>query len=666
MKSTSSPRALQTVLIALAVVLLVVGVVQLNAVEKRISTQEQQLRSLGESSERMVGELKRLKGNGAASTEKVNSNVGTASVPSSEDCETDPVLHPEVPNFLVNHDTHWPAAGANLGGALTKGWPSGDPKGFNSLLENSAELQEDVFNYVDALIADRNKWTDPDKWHGELACRVEVTDDFREYTIYLRKGVRWHAPSGINLKSKEYAWLDRPHEVTAEDLAFTFEMLLNPQVENGFLKNYYADLQSWKVVNSHTLVVRWKKKVVNSIAFTLNLAPIPKFLLAYDERGVPFPKETLGLRFNQHWYNNKGYVGAGPYRLSEYVPGNKLVLERNEDYFGSKPAIKRVVHPIYTDPNLTLLKLKAGELSLGRLRASQYREEIQRYQGQPQSALPKNSPFFDGRINCRTLDAFGYRYIGWNGDHPIFSDPRVRMAMTLALNRKEIIERIFVGLGEVAIGPFLPSTGGLDTTVDPLNFDLARARKVLSDAGWADTDGNGLIDKAIKGKRTQFEFTLLIYGSSPEYTALANIFKEDLLKIGVKLNVTSAEWSLMQKRMDEKNFDAFTGGWALPWEVDAFQIWHSSQADIPKGSNRVGFRSKEADKLIEQLRETFDPEERRVLLRKIHRLIYESHVYSFIMTSKEVFCTSRDVKDVVFAKVRPTTDFRPWSVAQSQ
>jgi ABC-type transport system substrate-binding protein len=191
---------------------------------------------------------------------------------------------------------------------------------------------------------------------------------------------------------------------------------------------------------------------------------------------------------------------------------------------------------------------------------------------------------------------------------------------------------------------------------------------LLEEAGWKDADGDGILDKQLRPedkKRTPFEFTLLLYGSSKEWSALASIFKEDLLKIGVKLDIDAAEWSLMQKRMDEKTFDAYTGGWGTPWEVDLYQTWHSSQADIPKGSNRVGFRNKEADALIEKLRDTFDEAERTKLLQQFHRIVNDEQPYTFLVDRKDVVCYWNDLRNVTFSKVRPAINTLPWSVAQS-
>lgn len=634
--------------------LLIVSVVQLNALEKRASTQERQLRALGESTEKLVGELGRLKAGGSAQS--------TAT--SAGDCDIDEVLHPNVENFLKPRGIEWPPEGAGMNGVLKRGWPSGDPKGFNWMVENAAELNELVANYADLQIAFRNKWTNPVEWYGGAACRVEITDDYKTYTIYLRKGLKWHKPSGIDLQDPRYAWLNKEHELTSEDFVFSAKVLVNPQVENGFMKSYFQELDKVEAVDKHTFVVRWKKKTYQSLDQTMSgLKPLPEFLYGYTENGQPIPPETLGLRFNQHWYNNKGYVGVGPYRMTEYKPGVHMKFVRNDDFPGDKPAIKELVYPIYTDSTLSVLKLKSGELNFASLRPGQYREEVLDWQNKPKASWPKNNPFLNGQIECAAIFSPSFRYIGWNMDKPLFKDRRVRAAMTHAFNRQQIIDKVFQGLGEIVSGDAAPGSPNNDPTIRPLPFDLARSRALLAEAGWKDSDGDGLVDRVIDGKRTPLEFSLLIYAGSPEWSALANIFKEDLLKVGVKLTVASVEWSVMQKRMDEKSFDAFTSGWLMDYESDPYQIWHSSQADEPKGSNRVGFRNKEADQIIEKLRETFAPEERQTLLRRLHRILHEEQPYAFFMYQKGVYCWRSEVKNVVFAKDRPITDSSPWWVA---
>lgn len=632
------------------VALLAVSALQLHALEARLSTQSQQLRVLGEATERMAAKLDRVQG-GVALAAASNAAPSLANV-----------LHPEMKDFLSPKETHWPPEGAKTNGVIAIDWFHGDPKGLNPLLENSTEMNDKLRYYVESRLVQRNKWTDPDKYYGDLAWRVEVNDTYTEFTIYLRKGVKWHPVSGVDLSSPRYAWLNKEHELTAHDFVFHFDMLMHPQVQNGFDKSYYDQLESWKALDDYTLQVKWKRTEAGNVEFTLeHPTPLPRFLYAFAEDGTPIPDATLGLALNQHWYNNRGLMGTGPYRMLEYVPGNRIVLERNEGFYGEPPAIKTVRYPIYTDRAQTVLKLKSGELTFGLLRSGQYREEVLQYQGLPESQRPKDSPFLNGQIECDLVDQTTYSFIGWNADNPLFADRRVRTAMTLALNRQDLISKVFNGLGQISRGPFLESSGSLAPEVQPLPFDLKQSVALLKQAGWADTDGDGLLDRPDgAGKRSPFVFSLLVWGTNPEWISAANVYKEDLLSIGIKMNIDAVEWSLMQKNMAEKRFDAFTGAWGLTWSTDPYQIWHSSQADVPKGSNRVGFRNKKADAIIEELRITLEPTKRTELLHAFHRIVHEEQPYTFVYTPKYTYCHRKGIESIVFAKERPLTDIRPW------
>src|SRR5689334_12511018 len=180
--------------------------VQLNRIERKLVVQSQEIRALGEATDRLRG---------TRTVERQSSGSESAEAPAH-------VLHPDVPNFLKPKETHWPPPGATLDGTIVRGWASGDPKGFNSMIENAADLSEGIEAYAASPIADRNGWTNPDDWHGELATRIEITDDFKEFTIYLRRGVKWHTVPNIDLNLPKYAWLKGDHDVTAHDLVFTF------------------------------------------------------------------------------------------------------------------------------------------------------------------------------------------------------------------------------------------------------------------------------------------------------------------------------------------------------------------------------------------------------------------------------------------------------------
>ena len=709
MRRTGFFSILLAFLMIVMLVVFLIHLAQFSNLEMRLVTQTKQIQSMGESVDRMRGEMNRMAqkiNTGAVATSGVSSPASSegprepaavkipvppivtpapasatpdVAVAKAETIIATPAppkeaiasagrkwLHPEVKNYLMKNDYVMTVPEAQTEGVMIRSLAS-EVKGFNPFTENAADLSYFINAYCSSSIANRMGWTNPDNWYGDLAERVEITDDGKEFTIYLKKGIKWQKPAGVDLSLDKYAWLDKPHELTAKDFKFTLDITMNTQVENGFARNYYEDLESWKVVDDYTFIVRWKRKLFGNIENTVSIGPVPEFLWAYDENGERFPDETIGMKINQHWYGNKGVVGTGPYRFAEYKPGESIRLERNDDYYDTLPAIKEIRYYIIQDPDQDFLRLRAGKLRLSGLRAKTYDNEILRYQSGkiPKDQWPQDSPFLDGRILNKRFLAMGYSYIGWNADKPLFKDKRVRRALTLACNRQGMIDTIYSGLGQVAVGSSYQLSGHNDPNIKPLPFDLKQAQALLKEAGWEDTDGDGVVDKNVtpenaKAGRMPFEFSLLIYGGSPEYESIASIYKDDLLKIGVKMKYDKAEWSLMQKKMDEKEFDAFTGAWGLDWADDPYQLWHSTQADIPKGSNRVGFRNKEADKIIESLRVTFDDKERLNLFHRFHQILHEEQPYTFFRVPESVVCWWKEVKRVEIRKCPPQSYSIPW------
>ena len=562
-------------------------------------------------------------------------------------------LHPQVENYLTDDPFEMVSPDATPGGTITRWWAS-DPKGLNYLLNNASDVNEGMKVYcLEPLCGSHFK--DPDKYCPQLATRVEITDDYKEYTFYLRKGVKWHRPS-VDLTDPRYEWLNTDHEFTAHDVKFTIDLIKNAQVEAAHLRNYYDDLKECVVIDDYTVVMRWSKKTYNSIAFSLSLVPLPRFLYGCDEDGEPFPKETLGLRFNEHWYNNKA-IGTGPYRFVRWEQGVSIELTRNDDYWGDIQPIKNIKWLIFSDRKTNLLKLKSREMDYARIYPSDYREEI--ING------ADDSPFRNGEIKHDFFTQAGYYYIGWNMAKEPFTDARVRTAMTMCLDRKSIIKNILMGLGKIATGPFFCESPYNDSSIQPIEFNPDKAAELFTQAGWIDTDNDGVRDKVIHGKKMNFEFTLLLYAGSPEWRAMATMFKEVLYRTGVKMNISEVEWSLMQKRMSDRDFDSYTGGWGASWDPDPFQIWHSSQADLAGSSNRIGFKNKEADEIIEELRNTFDRNKRIELCHRFHQLIHKIQPFSFYYSRQRVLAWWGNVKRVEFAPVRPQDASLPWYLDQN-
>ena len=542
------------------------------------------------------------------------------------------------------------APDAQAGGTLRRAFITDIP-GLNPLTENSADVSE-LYHYVAESLAAQQR-DDPDRWIPSLAYRVEVNDDFTEYRVFLKRNVRWHQPA-VDLTDDRYAWLREERMVVADDFAFYLELIQNPQVEAAFLRNYYQELESFEVISDHEFVVRWSEPTYQSISFTLGLSPMPRWLYAFDEDGEPFDDAELGRRFNNHWYNQRA-IGTGPYRFVSWQQGGRIILERFERYHGEPPAIDRLEFQVISDATARLNNLRAGDVDYVRLLPTQYKNEIM--DGGTRG-------FRTGDLQNDTFQGTSYFYLGWNSERPWFRDRRVRLAMTHAFDRQGLLERNMHNLGRVISGPFFIDGPDYDHGIEPWPYDLQRAAELLTQAGWEDRNGDGIRERIIDGQSVNFEFSILVYGHRPEFIAAMESYRNDLARIGVSMRIQPVEWAIMVQRMTEKDFDAFTGGWVLGWITDLYQIWHSSQADAPRGSNRVGFRHPEADEIIEQVRRTFDDDARRELFRRFHRIVHDEQPYTFWYAPREVAAWRSGVRNVNFSPIRPFDSSMNWFLAQ--
>ncbi|MBW7874389.1 MAG: hypothetical protein H3C47_00195 [Candidatus Cloacimonetes bacterium] len=638
--------------VALRVVLALGCLGFLSLLTLQINNMESRMVQLGIQNDQIQGNLSKLQ----LSLRQMEDRIRASGVEARDGTQTAArgaivSLNPGSPNFLDGLPPEPAPADANMEGHYHKvyGFVGADPKGMNFLLENAADVSEDIREYVNPSLGLRSS-RDPSRFYGVLADRIEITDDFREYTIYLKDGLKWHKPV-VDYSNPRYEWLKKDQFVTADDFKYTIDLIMDPMVQASHLANYYQDIEYVKVVNDRVFIIRWKKKTYQSVNFTIGLWPTPKWLYANDEDGRAFPKETAGLKFNEHWYNNRA-IGCGPYAFVRWEPGVAIVLQRFDEWIGELPPIKNITYHLIQDKNQQLLRFQSGVLDIHELPVSQYREKIL-------DSL-ESSPYRNGDYQVNSVNEMVYRYIGWNMDHYLFEDKRVRTAMTHAMNRKQIIKNVLHDLATLTTGNFFRFSPAYDNTIVAHDYDLGKAARLLDEAGWKDTDGDGVRDKMINGELKRFEFPMLVYGHRPEIRSWATIFKEDLYKIGVVCNLQATEWSVMLKKMEEREFVSFTGGWGLDFDGDPYQIWHSSQADLPKSSNRIGFRNKEADQIIELLRETFDPEERIRLQHKFHKILHEEQPYLFMYSEKSVYVNQPRLKNVNFQPFRPHVKTLNW------
>lgn len=549
-------------------------------------------------------------------------------------------------NLLHLPTTPMRVPNGNPGGVLQRAFIADIPS-LNPLTSNAADVAE-LYSYIGEGLSGRDR-NAPENFIPSLAYRIEANDDLTAFHVWLKKGVHWHTLP-FDTESGPYQWLHGTHEVTVDDFVFAMQLTMDPHVDAAHLRNYYDKFDRIEVINDHEFIVHWKASEYTNLNATLGLSPLPRWLYGFDKHGDPYDDEELGKRFNDHWFNQYA-IGTGPFRFVQWEKGGRIRIERNQDYHDEAPYLDAIEFRVIQDSTARLNSLRAGDLDYIPVEPPEYHNEI----------LQGGTPGFkDGSLHHQIYEGPMYRYIGWNADTDYFSDRRVRLAMTHAFNRELTIEKNIHGLGEILSGPFPLSNPAYDQNIAPWPFDLARAKELLAEAGWKDADGDGILEKNINGRIVPFRFRMLTYGHRPEMIAAMEIYKSDLRKIGIHMDIVPAEWSVLIQRMQDKDFDAYTGGWLLSWDTDLYQLWHSSQADLPNSSNRIGFRNAKADDIIETVRRTFDEDERNALFHEFHALVHQEQPYTFWFQGKNVGAWQERVKNVEFSFLRPFDSAMRW------
>ncbi len=452
-----------------------------------------------------------------------------------------------------------------------------------------------VFGYIYQSLIKRN--LDTLEFEPHLAERWTVSPDGLRYRFYLKKGVLWTDGK----------------EVTADDVVYSYRIIMDPKVASARLKVYYKEIKQVRKIDRYAVEFIMVRPYFLALSICGGLTVIPKHV--FDD----------GTDFNTH-RNSRFPLGTGPYRFMEWSTGKFIVLTRNETYHDRKPDIEKIFFKFVTEENIALQMLKKGDLDYMSIRPIQWVRQT-------------DSEKF--RENFYKLKYYlpNYRFIAWN-NRTIFSDRRVRTAMTHLINRRAILEKLYFGLGKIVTGNFYIHSHDYNTEIGPLEHDVEKGKKLLAEAGWADSDNDGYLDK--NGKRFSFDF--MIPSSTKMSERIATIIKEDFSKVGIELTISRYEWAVFLQKIHTRDFDAAILGWSMGFESDPYQVWHSSQAE--NGSNLYGFKDPEADRIIEQARSELNDERRRRLYWRFHEILHEEQPCTFLFCTPELIVLSKRFENV--------------------
>jgi len=363
---------------------------------------------------------------------------------------------------------------------------------------------------------------------GDLAESWEISPDGLTITFKLRKGVRWHDG----------------HPFTAYDCLFTYQVMVDPKTPTAYSEDY-LQVKKAEVLDDYTFRVTYAQPFAPALG-SWTLAMLPRHLL----EGKDITRSPLG----------RHPIGTGPFKFKEWLTGTRIVLTYNPDYFEGRPYLNGYIYRVIPDQATMFMELKAGNLDRMNLNPLQYLR---------QTAYPK----FQRLYNKYRYPSFSYTYLGYNLEDERFADKRVRRALTYAINKREIVEGVLMGLGQVATGPYKPGTWFYNPDVPRFPYNPDKARALLAEAGWK-PNAQGILEKDDR----PFEFTILTNQGNEIRARTAEIIQRRLRDIGIIVNIRPLEWAAFIKEFINKGrFEAVILGWTTGQDPDLYDIWHSSK-----------------------------------------------------------------------------------------
>lgn len=419
--------------------------------------------------------------------------------------------------------------------------------------------------------------------------------------------------------------------MTAHDVQFTYDWIMNPKVAAPRTRGYLEKFEHVKALDDHTVEFQFREPYFAALGLCGELEILAKhYYMQFTEDQY---NEMPGLLF-----------GSGPYKMRTdpklWQPGSqKIELERNENYWGPRPALDRLIWREILEDTAMEAEFRNREIDRLTVRASSYRK-LSRDDGLRAQANLYEYEYLSS----------GYFYIGWNqrkNERPTpFADKRVRQAMTLLIDRETIASRVYDNLVKPASGPFHPLGWQADPTIKPWPFDPERAKQLLDEAGYIDRDNNGVRESP---QGLPLSFKLIFSTGSTETKQMVLLMQDEMKKAGVEMDLDPLDWPIMQQKLDDRNFDAILLGWGGVVDTDVHQMFHSSMTE-DGGDNYVYYKNEQIDKLIEQARTATDRKKSQALWRQVHAQLHEDQPYTFMMNRKAVVYVDKRIHNIQVTK----------------
>ena len=494
-----------------------------------------------------------------------------------------------------------------------------DLQSVNPLLGNT-QLIADVTSRALflTLLEEQPDFTEhPPTFAPRLAERYEWSPDHRTLTFHLRSDVVWS--DGV--------------PVDAEDVAWTFAAEKDPDVAWGgsYTKEQIDRLE---VVDPHTVRFHFTQAYLAQLADANEGVILPKHVWA----ALPFKQwRSGGVWFRDH------LVVDGPFEVESWTPQQELVLRRNPRYFeAGQPRLDRVVVRVLPDPTTMVTQLLAGTVD--------YVEQL----------TPTSAAQVRAAAQARVLayPSRQFTAIAWNTKRPLFADAAVRRALTLAIDRQELVDTIWRGAATVSSSPLISSVWAHDRTLAPWPYDPEQAKKILAERGWSDHDGDGIADRG--GRKFSFELT---YNAGNRIRAdAAVLIQNQLRRAGIEARPRALDHNEMVAENEAHRFDSSIVAWTIDTSLDMSYAF-STEA-IAEGTNFGSYSNPELDRLFATARLQTDPERAKAALVEAQRILHRDQPYTLLWEPQRLDGVAARLRDVQPNALSAYFNLRQWWIAE--
>jgi peptide/nickel transport system substrate-binding protein len=476
------------------------------------------------------------------------------------------------------------ARGPVLGGRVIIGVQQ-EPEMLNEIL-NSMATNNMVCNLIFSKFV---KYDDHFQLIPDVITEIPSTEnggisaDHRVYTYHLRPGVRWHD--------------GRP--LTSADVRFTFDIIMDPKVNVESREGWEA-VESLDTPDDTTVVFRLQRPYPDFVGETFFDEPVlPAHLL----------RDAVGERFHSARFH-RAPVGSGPFRFKSWTPGSHLELVANHDYYGEGPYLDAIIFKFIPNENTLLLQLKTSEIDAFDNANISFISQLDAIDG----------------VRVYRTPMLMYEHLDLNTENPILADKRVRRALSFATHKAEIAERIYNGLVVAApLDEFAESRYYSTAAAERATYDPAAARRLLHEAGWRDTDGDGILDR--DGVPLKLSMTASAGQPNRERTEL--VLREQYRAVGIDVEIRNYGPTVLYGTYEDGgilkrgSFDIAMYAWLSTPEPSRREALYSATSVPPDGQNHPRFRHRELTGLLEQGSTETDAARRESIYRRVQEILVD-------------------------------------------